>query len=159
MESPPLANKATEVWLMSGMFLHGIIERPCVKLCRWSPDWLGCTMMLEMTVRRYWPRRAANLGEKQTSLREIEVRQSATERSWKSDECFDIGYRDPAFRVFPAGFHSCCGPVFPYPLLSFGVVIYILCHGMEVDSLLLLYWELGFRGCLEARKRLWTLEY
>lgn len=70
-------------------------------------------MMLEMPVRRYWPRRAANPGEKQTSLRGIGVQQSATERSWKSEECFDIGYRDPEFRVFPAGFHSCCGPVFP----------------------------------------------
>ena len=35
------------------------------------------------------------------------------ERSWRSEECFDIRHGDAEFEVCPAGFWSCFGPVFP----------------------------------------------
>jgi hypothetical protein len=47
------------------------------------------------------------------------------ERSWRSEECFDIRCGDIQFGVCPAGFLSCFGLVFE----CFGMVMYIL-HGV-----------------------------
>ena len=48
-----------------------------------------------------------------TSPREKCVAVSKAERSWRSEERFDISHEDAEFRVCPAGFQSCFGPVFP----------------------------------------------
>ena len=66
------------------------------------------------------------------------------ERSWRSEENFDIGHVDMEFGVCPAGFQSCFGPAFPcYDV--FGMVMYILCHDM-LEGCDLLFLILIFKG-------------
>ena len=36
------------------------------------------------------------------------------ERSWRSEECFDIRHGDAEFGVYQAGFWFCFGPEFPH---------------------------------------------
>jgi hypothetical protein len=39
---------------------------------------------------------------------------NSNERSWRSEECFDIRYGDAGFGICPAGFWSCICPIFPH---------------------------------------------
>ena len=62
------------------------------------------------------------------------------ERSWRSEECFDIRHGDVEFRVCTAEFHCFLDPVFPHnpPFVPFGTLLYTLGYfGLEVHGLLL----------------------
>ena len=86
----------------------------------------------------YLPRRDTNREYNQPTRKKSVVVHRA-EQSWRPEEHFDTRHGDAEFGFCPAGFWSCFGPVFSrfVPLLSFGMVMYILCHYMlEVCDLL-----------------------
>jgi hypothetical protein len=63
-----------------------------------------------------------------------------TDRSWSSEEHFELGHGYAVVAVFPAGLWSCFVPVFPHnpPFVPFGTLLYILGYfGLEVHGLLL----------------------
>lgn len=62
-------------------------------------------------VIRYLSRRAGNWEWNQPKRNKC-IAVNKAEQSWRSEECF--GIRHAEFRVFPAGFPSCFGPVFPH---------------------------------------------
>jgi hypothetical protein len=64
----------------------------------------------------YLLRRAANRAWNQPK-REKCVAVNNAEKSWGSEEDSDIKHGDAEFGVFPAGFPSCFGPVFPHQVL------------------------------------------
>ena len=64
-------------------------------------------------VVEYLQIRTANREWKHSKRRKCVVLNKA-EWNWKSEEHFDIRHGDAEFRVCPAGFQSCFGPVFPH---------------------------------------------
>lgn len=72
------------------------------------------------------PGKAAEREQTQSKRKKCVV-VNKTVRSWRSKEYFDIRHGDTEFGVYPAGFWSCFGPVFPY-YASFRNGQYILCH-------------------------------
>jgi hypothetical protein len=60
----------------------------------------------------WYPSRKATHWELNQPKREKCVAVNKAERSWSSEEHFDIRPGDAEFRVCPAGFQSCFAPVF-----------------------------------------------
>ena len=65
----------------------------------------------------YLPRRAANK-ELNLPKRKKCVAVNKDERSWRSEEHFDIRHGDAEFEVCPVNFQSCFSLVFPHYALS-----------------------------------------
>ena len=91
-----------------GMSVHGGLEMPLCEAMKvntglpWrTPRGERCTTI------GYLLRKAANREKKCVVV-------NKAERSWRSDEHFDIRHRGAEFGEFLAGFTSCFGPVFPY---------------------------------------------
>jgi hypothetical protein len=61
----------------------------------------------------YLLRKAANKKWKQP-IRKKCVAVNKAEKSWRSEEHFDIGHGDAESGVCPTSFQSCFGPVFPH---------------------------------------------
>ena len=61
----------------------------------------------------FLPRKAANREWNQPKRKKC-VAVNNVEKSWRSEERFDIRHGNAEFGVCPAGFRSCFGPVFPH---------------------------------------------
>ena len=61
----------------------------------------------------YLLRKATNREWKQPKGKKF-VAVNKDEKSWRSEEPFDIRHGDAEFGVCPAGFQACFGPVFPH---------------------------------------------
>jgi hypothetical protein len=61
----------------------------------------------------YLLKKAANKVWSQSKRKKF-VAVNKDEKSWRSEECFDIRHGDAEFGVCPAGFWSCCGPIFSH---------------------------------------------
>ena len=74
----------------------------------WRPQDVGDARVVE-----YLPRRTVNREWKQPK-REKCVAVNKAERSWRSEEHFEIRHGDAELVVYLASFWSCFGPVFPH---------------------------------------------
>jgi len=95
--------------------------------------------------------------------REKCVAVNKTERSWRSEEYFDIRHGDAEFS-FPSGFSVLLLVQHFHTTLSFlpfGMAMYILCYCMLVVCNLLfeIFFILQLRDCLETQKRLLILNF
>jgi hypothetical protein len=112
MESPSVLRKASEARDMAGVSLRGGPERPLCEAVKlkpglpWRSQDVGGSIVLG-----FLSRKAATWRWNQPK-REKCVAVNKAERSWSSEEHFDIRPGDAEFRVYPAGFWSCFASVF-----------------------------------------------
>ena len=60
---------------------------------------------------RYLLRKAAHRAWNQPKIKR-HVATNKSEKSWKSEQHLEVTHEVTVFGVYPAGFHSCSGPVF-----------------------------------------------
>jgi hypothetical protein len=84
----------------------------------WRPQDVG-----DASTVRYLLRKTANREWNQPKRKKC-VPVNKDERSWRSEEHFDISYGDAEFGVCPAGFQSSFGPAFPHYALFWNSKIY-----------------------------------
>ena len=86
----------------------------CIKLSSWSLDCLWRPQEVgDFRTMGYLLRRAANREWNQPKRKKY-VSVKKAERSWRSEEHFDIRLGDEEFGVCPAVFQFCFGPVYPH---------------------------------------------
>lgn len=134
-----------------------------MKLWSWSlialetPKCWRCQSILASSVE-YLLRRAAYREWNQPNRHKC-VAVNIAERSWRSEEHFDIRLGKAEFRVCPAGFWSYFSPVFLHyaPFFPFEMMMYILCQYMLELCDLLFYFD--FMGVTVKRVSEETLNF
>lgn len=98
---------------MSGVSLNGGPERPlCEDVKKPGLPWRTQDVR-DARGMGYLLRRAANREWSQPKRKKC-VAVNKAKRGWRSEEGFDIRHGDAEFVVYPTGFQSCFGPIFPH---------------------------------------------
>ena len=131
----------------------------CVKLCRWSLDWLGDPKLLD--VLDLWETCWGKLltGYSIQPKRKKCVAINKAEKNWRSEACFDTRHGDTGSRVSSVVFRFFFSSISHYALLERSYIAhatvywkYMICFFISILQ------KITVKRLYTAQRRLWTLK-